>query len=50
MKISDLKAVEGTIKAGFPPEFPEREEGYLGIQKNYRIQFSRVKIRRDKYS
>ncbi|MBM7655426.1 ABC transporter permease/substrate-binding protein [Neobacillus cucumis] len=42
--ISDLKSVEGMIKAGFTPEFPEREDGYLGIQKLYGIQFSKVNI------
>ncbi|NRF95998.1 ABC transporter permease/substrate-binding protein [Paenibacillus frigoriresistens] len=42
--ISDLKPVEGIIKAGFTPEFPEREDGYLGIQKLYGIQFSKVNI------
>jgi osmoprotectant transport system permease protein len=42
--ISDLKPIEGSIKAGFTPEFPEREDGYLGIQKLYGIQFSKVNI------
>ncbi|WP_066307026.1 ABC transporter permease/substrate-binding protein [Bacillus sp. FJAT-29814] len=42
--ISDLKPIEGAIKAGFTPEFPEREDGYLGIQKLYGIQFSKVTI------
>jgi len=42
--ISDLKPIEKIIKAGFTPEFPEREDGYLGIQKLYGIQFSEVKI------
>ena len=32
------------IKAGFAPEFPEREDGFLGIQKLYDIQFSKVNI------
>jgi osmoprotectant transport system permease protein len=30
--------------AGFTPEFPEREDGFLGIQKLYDIQFSKVNI------
>jgi osmoprotectant transport system permease protein len=42
--ISDLKPIEGSIKAGFTPEFPEREDGYLGIQKLYGIQFAKVNI------
>ena len=42
--ISDLKPIEGIIKAGFTPEFPEREDGYLGLQKLYGIQFPEVKI------
>jgi len=40
--ISDLKPIEDSMKAGFTPEFPEREDGYLGIQKLYGIQFSKV--------
>ena len=35
--ISDLKAVEKIIKAGFTLEFNDREDGYLGIQKLYDI-------------
>ncbi|MES9775008.1 ABC transporter permease/substrate-binding protein [Priestia megaterium] len=42
--ISDLKPIESSIKAGFTPEFPEREDGYLGIQKRYGIQFAKVNI------
>ncbi|WP_375088724.1 ABC transporter permease/substrate-binding protein [Peribacillus sp. RS7] len=42
--ISDLKPIEGIIKAGFTPEFPERADGYLGIQKIYKIEFSKVNI------
>lgn len=42
--ISDLKSIEGIIKAGFTPEFPEREDGYLGIQKIYKIKFFKVNI------
>ncbi|MGE8204694.1 ABC transporter permease/substrate-binding protein [Heyndrickxia sp. NPDC080065] len=42
--ISDLKAIEGTVRAGFTPEFPEREDGYLGIQKLYGIKFSNVNV------
>ncbi len=42
--ISDLKSVEGIIKAGFTPEFPEREDGYPGIRKLYGIQFPKVNI------
>ncbi|MEI2465760.1 ABC transporter permease/substrate-binding protein [Niallia taxi] len=42
--ISDLKAIEGSMKAGFTPEFPERQDGYVGIQNLYGIQFSKVNI------
>ncbi|MEH7521178.1 ABC transporter permease/substrate-binding protein [Priestia megaterium] len=42
--ISDLKPIESSIKAGFTPEFREREDGYLGIQKRYGIQFAKVNI------
>ncbi|WP_347320909.1 ABC transporter permease/substrate-binding protein [Rossellomorea sp. RS05] len=42
--ISDLKAIQGTIKAGFTPEFPERDDGYPGIQKLYGIEFPSVKV------
>ncbi|WP_028595003.1 ABC transporter permease/substrate-binding protein [Paenibacillus assamensis] len=42
--ISDLKAVEHLLQAGFTPEFPEREDGYLGIQKLYGIQFAKINI------
>lgn len=42
--ISDLKPVEERLKAGFTPEFPEREDGYLGIQKLYGIEVPSVQI------
>ena len=42
--ISDLKAIQGSIKAGFTPEFPERDDGYPGIQKLYGIEFPSVKV------
>lgn len=42
-KISDLKAVENKIKAGFTLEFSDREDGYAGIQKWYNIQFLNMK-------
>ena len=38
-KISDLKGIEDQIKAGFTLEFSDREDGYLGIQSLYDIQF-----------
>ena len=37
--ISDLKSVVGDVKAGFTREFADREDGYLGIQSLYGIQF-----------
>ena len=40
--ISDLKAVEKIIKAGFTLEFNDREDGYRGIQKLYDITLSNV--------
>lgn len=40
--ISDLKAIQKTIKAGFTLEFNDREDGYLGIQKRYDINLSNV--------
>lgn len=38
-KISDLKGIEDKINAGFTLEFSDREDGYLGIQSLYGIQF-----------
>lgn len=40
--ISDLKAVEQNIKAGFTLEFSDREDGYRGIQKLYGVEFPTV--------
>lgn len=37
--ISDLKGLEDKINAGFTFEFSDREDGYLGIQSLYGIQF-----------
>ncbi|MFC4617722.1 osmoprotectant update ABC transporter permease/substrate-binding subunit OpuFB [Camelliibacillus cellulosilyticus] len=37
--ISDLKAVQQNIKAGFTLEFADRSDGYKGIQKLYGIKF-----------
>ncbi|MEH7384863.1 glycine betaine ABC transporter substrate-binding protein, partial [Bacillus sp. JJ1521] len=37
--ISDLKGIEDKINAGFTLEFSDREDGYLGIQSLYGIQF-----------
>ncbi|SER32652.1 osmoprotectant transport system permease protein [Gracilibacillus ureilyticus] len=41
--ISDLQAVENEVKAVFTLEFSDREDGYIGIQKVYNIQFPHVK-------
>lgn len=41
-KISDLKAIEKTIKAGFTLEFNDREDGYRGIQKRYDINLANL--------
>ncbi|CAM4103588.1 osmoprotectant update ABC transporter permease/substrate-binding subunit OpuFB [Lederbergia lenta] len=40
--ISDLKGVQQNIHAGFTLEFADREDGYLGIQKRYEIDFPNV--------
>lgn len=37
--ISDLKAIESKVRAGFTLEFTDREDGYRGIQSLYDIQF-----------
>ncbi|WP_058305966.1 osmoprotectant update ABC transporter permease/substrate-binding subunit OpuFB [Gracilibacillus massiliensis] len=37
--ISDLKAVESEVQAGFTLEFSDREDGYLGIQDLYGLEF-----------
>ncbi|WP_085993240.1 osmoprotectant update ABC transporter permease/substrate-binding subunit OpuFB [Oceanobacillus senegalensis] len=37
--ISDLKGIENQVKAGFTLEFSDREDGYLGIQEIYGIEF-----------
>ncbi|KZE39888.1 glycine/betaine ABC transporter permease [Bhargavaea cecembensis] len=40
--ISDLEKIEGEVRAGFTLEFSDREDGYLGIQSLYGIQFSDI--------
>ncbi|CAM3508458.1 MULTISPECIES: ABC transporter permease/substrate-binding protein [Saccharibacillus] len=40
--ISDLKPLENNLEAGFTLEFSDREDGYLGIQKLYGIDFHTV--------
>ncbi|MBG9812996.1 ABC transporter permease/substrate-binding protein [Priestia endophytica] len=40
--ISDLKAVENSMKAGFTGEFTDREDGYKGIQKKYNLELGSV--------
>ncbi|WP_102029106.1 osmoprotectant update ABC transporter permease/substrate-binding subunit OpuFB [Salirhabdus sp. Marseille-P4669] len=37
--ISDLKAIEDEVRAGFTLEFSDREDGYRGIQSLYGIAF-----------
>ena len=46
--ISDLKPIEEKINAGFTPEFPEREDGYVGIQNKYGVNFAEVNIMQPK--
>ncbi|MBT2686536.1 osmoprotectant update ABC transporter permease/substrate-binding subunit OpuFB [Bacillus sp. ISL-37] len=36
--ISDLKAIESSLKAGFTLEFSDREDGYKGIKKLYGLK------------
>lgn len=40
--ISDLKAVENSMKTGFTGEFTDREDGYKGIQKKYNLELGNV--------
>ncbi|MBG9453016.1 glycine/betaine ABC transporter permease [Lysinibacillus sphaericus] len=40
--ISDIKPFQEKIKAGFTLEFNDREDGYLGIKKNYGISLSNI--------
>lgn len=40
--ISDLARVEDEVRAGFTREFADRQDGYLGIQALYGIQFEQV--------
>lgn len=42
-RISDIKAIQESIKAGFTLEFNDREDGYLGIQKLYGITIDHIK-------
>ncbi|MFJ7951726.1 ABC transporter permease/substrate-binding protein [Lysinibacillus sp. NPDC096418] len=41
--ISDIKAIQESIKAGFTLEFNDREDGYIGIQKLYGITLAHIK-------
>ncbi|MCM3741866.1 ABC transporter permease/substrate-binding protein [Oceanobacillus luteolus] len=38
-KISDLHGLEEEVKAGFTLEFTDRQDGYLGIQDLYELEF-----------
>ncbi|MBK3494215.1 ABC transporter permease/substrate-binding protein [Viridibacillus sp. YIM B01967] len=40
--ISDIKAIQEKIKAGFTMEFNDREDGYRGIQKRYGTTISKI--------
>ena len=40
--ISDLKGIEDHIDVGFTLEFSDREDGYLGIQELYDIEFPHI--------
>ncbi len=37
--ISDLQGIESEVRAGFTLEFTDREDGYLGIQELYGLEF-----------
>lgn len=41
--IGDLAPIEDELIAGFTLEFKDREDGYVGIQDVYNVQFGRVK-------
>ncbi|MBC1501663.1 ABC transporter permease/substrate-binding protein [Listeria weihenstephanensis] len=41
--ISDLKAVQDSVKAGFTLEFSDRDDGYKGLQKQYGLKFDSLK-------
>ncbi|EUJ47521.1 Choline-binding protein [Listeria rocourtiae FSL F6-920] len=41
--ISDLKAVQNSVKAGFTLEFSDRDDGYKGLQKLYGLTFDSLK-------
>lgn len=41
--ISDLKAVQNSVKAGFTLEFSDRDDGYKGLQKRYGLKFDSLK-------
>jgi osmoprotectant transport system permease protein len=40
--ISDLQKIQDQVRAGFTLEFSDREDGYLGIQSLYGIEFPEV--------
>lgn len=42
-KISDLKRISDKIKAGFTLEFSDRQDGYLGLSKIYKLTFDDIK-------
>ena len=41
-RISDLRDIQKSVKAGFTLEFSDREDGYKGIQKKYGLSFSNL--------
>ncbi|MHA6250805.1 ABC transporter permease/substrate-binding protein [Oceanobacillus sp. CAU 1775] len=42
VSISDLRGIENEVAAGFTLEFSDREDGYLGIQELYNLEFSNM--------
>lgn len=40
--ISDLHGIEDEVRAGFTLEFADRQDGYLGIQEVYELEFPNV--------
>ncbi|MBC2057256.1 ABC transporter permease/substrate-binding protein [Listeria booriae] len=41
--ISDLQSVQSAVKAGFTLEFTDRDDGYKGLQKLYKLKFDSLK-------
>ena len=42
-KLSDLKRVNDKVIAGFDPDFSNQADGYLGLKKEYNLDFANIK-------